>query len=106
MPSRKQPSAPPSQPREDRIERLTDAVESLAGEVNVLRIAIDDIRAELEYAVKVLKNNLWLPTSQPADPPSETSIPFTPKVRTETVMNEAPAPAPTMDAPATQGDLF
>ena len=106
MPSRKQPSAPPSQPREDRIERLTDAVETLAQETNVLRIAIDDIREELAYAVKILKTNLWLPTSQPAEPPSEPTLPIASTVRAEALMNEAPVPAPTTDTPAEQGQLF
>jgi hypothetical protein len=71
MPPRKHSLAELPKPREDRTEGLTDAVESLAQEVNVLRTAIDDIREELAYAVKILKTNLWAPVAQPAAPPIE-----------------------------------
>lgn len=105
MPPRKQPSAPSSPPREDRTERLIDAVEMLAQEINVVRIAIDDIRQELEYAVKILKTNLWLPTSQSADPPSQPTVPIVSKAKTVDVATAAgPALAP--DESKTPGHLF
>jgi hypothetical protein len=37
---------------DDRLDRLTEVVDRLADEVHVLREAIDDARAEFEYAVR------------------------------------------------------
>ena len=107
MPPRKQPSAPATHPREDRIERLTNAVETLAQETNVLRIAIDDIREELAYAVKILKTNLWLPTSQTADPPTQAPLPAArnDKKFVDT-LKDNPVGAEKSDATARQGNLF
>jgi hypothetical protein len=106
MPPRKQPSAPTASASDDRTERLIASVEMLAQEVNVLRSAIDDIRAELEYAVKILKTNLWLPTAQSADPPSQGPQLPSPKPQMTEKAKEDPAPEDEADVPSQQGHLF
>ena len=66
--SKQQPSAP----SEDTLDRLTSAVDqviecvqelrSLTDEVRVLREAIDDVRQEIEWAVRNLARPAWTPT--------------------------------------------
>ncbi len=45
-------AAPTIETADDRLDRLTEVVDRLADEVHVLREAIDDARAEFEYAVR------------------------------------------------------
>lgn len=75
--SKPPPAAPPEEPvgLEDAVVDLTAEVKGLASQVEVLRIAIDDLRSELEFAIRNLPREPWVPTqplvSMPKDPLAE-----------------------------------
>ena len=59
-------SDPPS--LEQVVEDLTVEVEKLTGQVEVLRISIDDLRQEVEWAIRNIYRPAWAPTQNPASP--------------------------------------
>lgn len=80
MPRGKLPLATPATPTEGEqltaaVAALTEQMSSLANQVEVLRIAIDDLRQEVEYAMRNAFQPAWTPTprltSMPLDPLAE-----------------------------------
>lgn len=72
-PRRSPASAPDESTRlEDAVENLTGEVRTLSEQVEILRIAIDDLRSELEFAIRNLPREPWVPTqplvSMPKNP--------------------------------------
>ncbi|MCI0740056.1 MAG: hypothetical protein L0Y72_13505 [Gemmataceae bacterium] len=57
------------------MEGLAGEVRTLSEQVEVLRIAIDDLREELQFAIRNLPREPWVPTqplvSMPRDPLAE-----------------------------------
>jgi len=101
---------------EDAVVDLTAEVRTLAQHVEVLRIAVDDLRQELEFALRNWRRHDWVPTqpltSLPRDPMIEDFV--VNRTRREDVPSDpsgmAPAPvappAPTREADAGLGELF
>ena len=115
----------PSPSLEDAVIALTDEVRGLSQQVEVLRIAIDDIRQELEFAIRNFPREPWVPTqlvvSLPRDPladpfpvnrtrredlPAESTVPFpTPQPPTTALVAGEP-PAPSKKKRRKAGELF
>lgn len=86
---------------EDAVVDLGAEVSTLSQHVEVLRIAIDDLRQELEFAIRNMPREPWVPTqpviSMPRDPLSD-SFPVNP-TRREDVPVESIPPSPSPEPP-------
>ena len=51
---------------------LTEEVKTLAGQVEVLRIAVDDLRQEVEWALRNVHRPAWTPTPVLGSMPRDT----------------------------------
>lgn len=50
---------------EQVVGELTDEVQQLKEHIAVLRIAIDDLRCEVEWGIRQIAAGAWLPTQNP-----------------------------------------
>jgi DNA-binding winged helix-turn-helix (wHTH) protein len=88
---------------EDAVGGLADQVGTLTQHVEVLRIAIDDLRQELEFAIRNLPREPWVPTqpliSMSRDPAAGDFVVNRTR-REEVSINKPEAQTPHADLPA------
>ena len=126
MPRPKQSATPPAATETAGQEQITELIaavdaltekleclEPLVGQVETLRIAIDDLREEVAWATRNMFRPAWTPTPQvtslPKDPLAEDFHERVNRFTAQDLPPEPPAQLSSSPPPATpveQGDLF
>jgi hypothetical protein len=92
------------------VEDLTVEVEKLTGQVEVLRIAIDDLRTEVEWAIRNIYRPAWAPTQDPGNGshavPTDAKIERVDHSKPDDVQPDDPAPSSAAPTNAQQKGLW
>lgn len=117
MPRGKQPPAPETRSTEDSqlalaVDALTKQVRSLVDQVEILRIAIDDLRQEVEWAIRNTFQPAWPPAPPLTSVPQDALAPDLGERVNRVTLHDLPSETPAKPSvvpspmPVEQGELW